>query len=415
MRIVSVTRTVPFDGIPHAGGEYALRHARALHELGHEVTFIAPDTEENRRAVERGGHHGDVVLYGDPTLEHPGPFERLRRRLSPARVSAAERRALARSSRAHVALAGAELVEFHWTQAADLRRVVTRHAPPHARRLIVLYDVMTQQVQRQRDTAAGGAAARIVRSLKVFAVRRAEKRAIAAVDVAVVFSEKDAIAATALAAGTAEVRVLRPPLAAATDIDAPPREPELEDGRSRPFTVLYVGWFRRPDNARAAEWLCREIWPSVRAVYPHARLILAGADPTAAMAEAAARDPSVSITGYRESLDEFYARANAAVIPLRQGAGVKFKTVLAMLWGVPVVSTSVGVEGITDSPELIWRQADDAAGLAAGLLAAAADPEGAARVARAAQIWAREEFSDETFHHRLARLIGEHPPAPSPS
>ncbi|MFX4404589.1 hypothetical protein ABTA52_19730, partial [Acinetobacter baumannii] len=84
---------------------------------------------------------------------------------------------------------------------------------------------------------------------------------------------------------------------------------------------------------------------------------------------------------------------------------VKFKTVLAMLWGVPVVSTSVGVEGITDSPELIWRQADDAAGLAAGLLAAAADPEGAARVARAAQIWAREEFSDETFHHRLARLI----------
>ncbi|MFM9735594.1 glycosyltransferase family 4 protein, partial [Streptomyces niveiscabiei] len=119
-----------------------------------------------------------------------------------------------------------------------------------------------------------------------------------------------------------------------------------------------MGWFRRPDNARAAEWLCSEIWPSVRDVYPHARLILAGADPTATMAEAAAMDPSVSITGYRESLDEFYARADAAVIPVRHGAGVKFKTVLAMLWGVPVVSTSVGVEGITDSPELIWRQAD---------------------------------------------------------
>lgn len=211
MHIASVTRSVPYDGIPHAGGDYVLRHAQALRELGHMLTFIAPDTDENRRATARGVPADAVVLYPARSLSHPGPVERLTRRLSPARVGRDEHRGLSRSAGARAALATADVVEYQWTQAADLGGVVARFAAPHARTMLVLHDVMTQQVTRQRDGGRGGLPARAIRSLKVALVRRAERRAISRVDTAVVFSEKDAAMARTLAPPAVVVEVVRPP------------------------------------------------------------------------------------------------------------------------------------------------------------------------------------------------------------
>ncbi len=408
MHIASVTRSVPYDGIPHAGGDYVLRHARALRELGHTLTFIAPDTDENRHAASREVPADAVVLYPARSLSHPGPVERLRRRLSPARVGRDERRGLSRSVAARAALAAADVVEYQWTQAADLDDVVMRVAAPHARTILVLHDVMTQQVTRQRDGGRGGAPARAVRSLKLALVRRAERRAISRVHTAIVFSQKDARMARTLAPATVAVEVVRPPLAGGV-VDITPRDADVRRD-SGPFEVLFVGWFRRADNARAALWLCREVWPRVLAVHPDARLTLAGADPTAEMQALASPDSGIEVTGYQPSLDAFYARADVAAVPVRDGAGVKFKTVLAMLWQVPVVSTSVGLEGITDDPALVWGRADAPDAFADALLAAADRPEDAARIARAARHWASHEFAEETFRRSLGRLL----PPPTP-
>lgn len=408
MHIASVTRSVPYDGIPHAGGDYVLRHARALRELGHTLTFIAPDTDENRRAAAREVPADAVVLYPARSLSRPGPVERLRRRLSPARVGRDERRGLARSVAARAALAAADVIEYQWTQAADLGDVVARLAAPHARTMLVLHDVMTQQVTRQRDRGRGGMSARAVRSLKIVLVSRAERRAMSRVQTTIVFSEKDAEVARTLAPAAVAVEVVRPPLAAgvaaATTRDTDGR------GGSRPLEVLYVGWFRRADNARAALWLCREVWPRVRSVHPDARLTLAGADPTAEMQALASSGSGIEVTGYQPSLDAFYARADVAAVPVRDGAGVKFKTVLAMLWQVPVVSTSVGLEGITEDPALVWGRADAPDAFADAVLAAADHPEDAARIARAARNWASHEFSEETFRRSLGRLLLPPPP-----
>lgn len=417
MHIVSVTRSVPYPGIPHAGGEYYLRHVDALRALGHRVTVVAPRTAENEIGARLAPD--GVLLYGD-TAASPSGLDRLVLRVDPARVPWRERRALIRDAAVRAAVAEADVVEYQWTQAATLHRLIPRAAPRRrarpAFRMVVLHDVMTQQVRRQRDDRAAPRGLRAQRALKLAAVRRTERRAIRGADVVVVFSQKDAAHVRELAPRDASaVRVVRPPLAQSASTS--PRIARERNG----FVVVMVGWFRRSDNADAALWLCREVWPRVIGRIPEARLVLAGADPTDAMREAARRDASIRVTGYLESLDEEYRAADVVAVPLFQGAGVKFKTVVAMLWGLPVVSTAVGLEGITEDPRRVWREAEDAEGFADGLIAAWEAPDEAARVAENARRWAAEEFSEERFRDALSALLpshgarhqpGPHQPAP---
>ncbi|MDZ5146129.1 glycosyltransferase family 4 protein [Microbacterium testaceum] len=408
MHIVSFTRSVPYPGIPHAGGEYYLRHVAALRALGHRVTIVAPRTPENEHGAELAPN--GVILYGQNALPLHAS-ERLLLRFNPATVTPRERRSLSETKAVFHALSDADVVEYQWTQAATLHRSVGRLLGRPAKRMLVLHDVMTQQISRQRDDAAASPVLRLQRAIKLALVRRTELRAVRGADIIVVFSQKDAGHVRALSPeSSAAVRVVRPPLAHGThlrrEVDAP-----LANGRT--LQVLMVGWFRRSDNVDAALWLCREVWPLVRDRAPEARLVLAGADPTEDMRIEARLDPSIEVTGYLNSLDEQYHRANVVAVPLQQGAGVKFKTVVAMLWGIPVVSTAVGLEGVTEDPRRVWREAEDPADFAEGLLAVLESPTAALKVAENARWWATEEFSESKFRDALRELLEPADPYPN--
>ena len=128
--------------------------------------------------------------------------------------------------------------------------------------------------------------------------------------------------------------------------------------------ILFVAGFAHPPNIDAACWLVHAILPLVRRALPEVRLVLAGSHPTAAV-RALAGD-AIEVTGNLsgEALLERYAAARAAVVPLRVGAGVKGKVVEALQQGLPLVTTTIGVEGlagleavvpVSDEPEAIAR------------------------------------------------------------
>lgn len=404
MRIVSLVAHVPYPGIPHAGGQYVLAHIRALRDMGHEVTVVAPDWRGNAEGARRLREVLDVdVVVCAPrwTGRVAAWCDTQQIRLFPVRPPRRYRSAVQRDAAVRAAVAAADLVEAQWTELGWIA-LALRGIAPRARRVVVVHDVIAQTYERIFAATRPGTAARALGLWRNRSVARDEGRVYRDVDTVVVFSEKDAAYARRLRGSDAGVIVLRPPFAAGEGATA-------EDVRRAPdtgATVLFVGAFFRAVNAEAAEWLIDEIIPRVRAVHPTVRFVLAGAGPTERMRAAAAADALLEVTGEVESLDPFYDRATAVVVPLRMGAGLKFKTVEALMRGIPVVSTTVGAEGLAgEGATGGLRVADDVEAIAAALVGVLDDPALAWSEAEATRRWAWSVFSADTFAPRLDRAL----------
>jgi len=111
-------------------------------------------------------------------------------------------------------------------------------------------------------------------------------------------------------------------------------------------TILFVAGFGHPPNADAARWFVENVFPLVRKQHPGVELKLIGSNPSPEV-KALAGD-AIEVTGYvtDAQLLEYYATARVAVVPLRYGAGIKNKVVEAMAYGVPLVTTEVGAQGL---------------------------------------------------------------------
>jgi glycosyltransferase involved in cell wall biosynthesis len=140
------------------------------------------------------------------------------------------------------------------------------------------------------------------------------------------------------------------PLPAPAD---PPPGPETGE----PLRLLFVGSLNYEPNAQGLEWFAHEVAPLVR---ERTSIEIDVVGPGRRGPEL----PGVRYLGRVEDLGPVYARAHAAVVPLRAGAGSRLKVVEALARGVPLVSTALGVEGheLRDGEHALI--ADDPAGLA---------------------------------------------------
>lgn len=405
MRIVCLSPVVPYDGIPHAGGQYLLRHLRTLRELGHRVTVVSFDDRDNRAAADHLVDAVDVVLVPAPRPRRPfarrlvDGIERQEQRLFPVRPVARRRRALRRSRAARAVLAAADVIEYQWTESGWFG--VRRRSTGAPRHVVIAHDVLLQSYERFLAAAPGPVwhPRVLLARWRRWSVRRDERRVYRRADVVLTFSAKDAALVRRAAGESVRAVVVRPPLADGV-------RPCVRGGDPAP-TVLFVGAFDRSVNSEAAVWTMTDIAPWVLEVNPSVRFVFAGARPTDEMRRIAATRPGAFVvTGRLESLDGAYAAADVVLVPLRAGAGVKFKTVEAMLRGIPVVSTGVGVEGIVGDGIRAYAVADDARGLAAAIVRALTDPTGARRHAARSRDAVAEEFSWAAFRGALVDVYG---------
>ncbi len=124
-------------------------------------------------------------------------------------------------------------------------------------------------------------------------------------------------------------------------------------GADEPFRILFVGALNYYPNEHGIAWFIEHVFSRLRAQVP-AELDVVGWKPSRPLL---AR--GVSYAGPVASVEPFYERAHATVVPVFFGSGTRLKVLEAMAYGRPVVSTSLGVEGLELREGTHYVRADD--------------------------------------------------------
>ena len=132
-------------------------------------------------------------------------------------------------------------------------------------------------------------------------------------------------------------------------------------GASRASTIVFVGLMDYYPNIEAATSFAGRIWPRIRERLPGLSLWIVGANPAPAVLELGSL-PGVTVTGTVPDVRPYYRDALAAIVPLRTGGGTRLKILEAMAMTVPVISTSLGAEGLAVSAgeDILLADPDDA-------------------------------------------------------
>lgn len=123
---------------------------------------------------------------------------------------------------------------------------------------------------------------------------------------------------------------------------------ELKLDKAKSFNerqdLLFIGGFNHDPNVDAIIWFCNSIMPIINKKLPNLRITIIGSNPTSEILKLSNRN--IKVVGYVKDVSEYFNRARVFVAPLRYGAGVKGKIGQAIEFGLPIVSTSIGVEGM---------------------------------------------------------------------
>ncbi len=138
-------------------------------------------------------------------------------------------------------------------------------------------------------------------------------------------------------------------------------------GPRRPRTMLFLGSFRHTPNQVALDWFTREVLPLILAKLPDARLLVAGSDPPP---RHAFRDPAnaIDLLGFVDDIQPLFASCAVFICPIRSGSGVRVKLLEAFASGIPVVSTTLGAEGLARKDGEFCALADDPAAFAQNVI-----------------------------------------------
>src|SRR5690242_1288358 len=133
--------------------------------------------------------------------------------------------------------------------------------------------------------------------------------------------------------------------------------------------LIFTGSMDWLPNIDAAQFFAAEVLPSIRKQRPNCRVVIAGRRPASAVKELAKRDSGIVVTGTVPDIRPYLWGSAVSIVPLRIGGGTRLKIFEAMAARLPVVSTSIGAEGlpvtngehiaIADCPERFARRCLD--------------------------------------------------------
>ncbi len=172
--------------------------------------------------------------------------------------------------------------------------------------------------------------------------------------------------------------------------------PECESDEA----VVFSGNMEYHPNISAVRFFRREVWPLLRERWPGLAWRLVGKNPNA-VREFTSGDPRIEVVGPVADAVSELARCRAAVVPLLAGSGTRLKILEAWAAGLPVVSTTIGAEGLPACDGENILLADGAQALAEGLSRLLASPSLRAQLGQSGRCLLEKEFTWEAVWKTL--------------
>jgi sugar transferase (PEP-CTERM/EpsH1 system associated) len=169
--------------------------------------------------------------------------------------------------------------------------------------------------------------------------------------------------------------------------------------------IVFIGSMDWMPNEDGALFLLREALPRIRQSVPGARVTIVGKSPSALLRRAAQEAGNAAVTGRVDDVRPYLARARAVVVPLRVGGGTRIKIYEALAAGRPVVSTTIGAEGLPLTHGENVLLADTAPDFAEAVVQVLTDDALAQRLAEAGRQLVEERFDWSVAGAAFASLL----------
>lgn len=168
-----------------------------------------------------------------------------------------------------------------------------------------------------------------------------------------------------------------------------------------PASTIFVGGLNWYPNRRGVKWFLSEVYPRIVKEFPEARFTMVGRCDDRFRADLLRHGSGVEMTGEVEDIRPFVAKSAVYVCPIHEGGGTRLKILDAMAQGIPLVATTMAVEGIGIKADEHALLADDAIGFARLVIEVIRRPELGRKLAAAAYDLVAASYSWESIGIRL--------------
>lgn len=336
INILSVSQSLLYEAVPHAGGKTYAYYMKAIAEdpaFRLSVICFCVKGEENKAEFDRFHAEGTILyskgsvlinsqriitdLYGivthktalDSYYKHRQYLKALKKIKNEGYTP--------------------DIIILEWTccvsLSADCRKLF-----PDAKIIGSEHDVTLLAAKRQADLHRGFQ--RSFFQKRAEQVKKEELEAISSCDIVMPHNRKDADLLLSCGVNKAKIYEIVPYY---HDMSGITRTPKNKD-------ILFWGAMSREENSSAALWFIEKVMPLI--MDPDVRFVVIGNHPPKALLEHSS--DRIIINGFVDDPKPYFENSLCFVAPLLTGAGIKVKVLEALSSGIPVLTNDIGIEGI---------------------------------------------------------------------
>lgn len=374
LRILVIHETLPQTD--RGGADVRLMQiVCALRALGHAVTFVA------RLGMQRGRYEPPLKALGVKVYAHDAPHVRFIGIDVQPCWSFEE---VVKAGKFDVAI----LYHWFWTGPS-----VAEHYVPTIRRLspATRIAVLSDDRHGLRELQMAGLSGRLTDFERGRDFQDRETETYRHADIVLGISEEDFAGFHKI---TPDLETLLLPMIAEKASAGP--------GPAQREHLLFLGSFSNLANRDALDWFLQRVWPTIHERLPGVEMHLAGSSMPDSFRSLG---NGIVGMGHAEDLALVHAQHRVFVSPVRYGTGIKTKNLAALSYGIPVVTTTIGAEGLNLRNGETISLADDAESFADAVVRLYRDDDLWRKRAKAARHHISQQFSPEKLMAGLSRFI----------